>query len=47
MEISILRSKKTLNNVMCLLHIQPPCGGIRSTADYFLLPYVVHGTDAE
>jgi hypothetical protein len=38
MEISILGSKKTLNSVECLLHSQPPCGVIRTTADYFLLP---------
>jgi hypothetical protein len=29
MEISILGSKKILNNVKCLLHIQPPCGVIQ------------------
>jgi hypothetical protein len=40
MEISILGSKKTLNIVKLLLHIQPPCGIIRTTADYFLLPYI-------
>jgi alkylation response protein AidB-like acyl-CoA dehydrogenase len=40
MEISILGSKKTLNNVKCSLHIKPPCGVIRTTPDYFLLPYM-------
>jgi hypothetical protein len=39
MEISILRSKKTFNIVECLLHSQPPSRIIRTTADYFLLPY--------
>jgi hypothetical protein len=38
MEISILGSKKTLSIVEFLLHSQPPCGKIRTTADYFLLP---------
>jgi hypothetical protein len=39
MAISILGSKKTLNIVKSLLHMHPPCGIIRTTADYFLLPY--------
>jgi hypothetical protein len=31
--------KKTLNIVKSLLQSQPSCGIIRTTADYFLLPY--------
>jgi hypothetical protein len=40
MEISILGSKKTLHIVESLLYSQPSCGIIRTTADYFLLPYI-------
>jgi hypothetical protein len=39
MRLPILVSKKRLNIVDCLLHINPPCGVIRTTADYLLLPY--------
>jgi hypothetical protein len=38
-EISIMGSKKTLNILQSLLNSQPSCGIIRTTADYFLLPY--------
>jgi hypothetical protein len=37
-EISILGFKKTSDIVESLLHSQPSCGIIRTTADYFLLP---------
>jgi hypothetical protein len=33
MEISILRSQKSLHIVECLLNSQPPCGIIRTTAE--------------
>jgi hypothetical protein len=38
-ESSILGSEKTLNNVKCLLHSQPSSEIIRTTADYFFVPY--------
>jgi hypothetical protein len=34
-EISILGSEKTFNIVESLIHSQPSCGIIRTTADYF------------
>jgi hypothetical protein len=42
MEISIPGSKQTKNIAESLLQNQPPCGIIRTTADYFLLPYCFH-----
>jgi hypothetical protein len=40
MKSSILESEKTLNNAECLLHSKPSRGIIRTTADYFLLPFI-------
>jgi hypothetical protein len=39
MEISVLWSKKTLNIAETLLYSQPSCSIMKTTADYFLLPY--------
>jgi hypothetical protein len=39
MESLILGSEKISNNVECLLPSQPSSGIIRTTADYFLVPF--------
>jgi hypothetical protein len=41
MDISILWSQITLNHFNVLLYSQPPCVIIRTTDDYFLLPYKI------
>jgi hypothetical protein len=38
--VQVCDRRKTLNSVECLLHSQPSCGIIRTTANYFLLPKV-------